>query len=85
MFVPDRYKETLLSSMPGIFIYRGLRDNRKTNGHPYHDINVLKVEAIAGLYKLCVDDDVFSESDDFDVGGVTENPLGKQLKGKRVI
>ena len=87
VFVPDRYKETLLSSMPGIFICRGLRDNRKTSGHPYHDINVLKVEAIAGLSKLCIDDDAdgFSESDDFDAGGVMENPLGKQLKGKRMI
>ena len=85
VFVPERYKDMMLRSMPGIFIYRGFRDNKKTGAHPYHDINVLKPETITGLYKTCSesDSDSFSESDDFDAGDVAEDPLGDRLKGKR--
>ena len=87
VFVPDRYKDAMLSSMPGIFVYKGLRNSKKTGAHPYHDINVLKPETISGLYKTCVesDGDGFSESDDFDAGDVVEDSSIGQLKGKKGI
>ena len=54
-------------------------------GHPYHDLNVLRPETIAGVYKTCSesDSDSFSESDDFDAGDVVKDSSGEWLKGKR--
>ena len=77
LFVPDRYNNMLLSSIPRISIYRGFCDNRKTSAHAYFNTNVLKAETIAGLYKTYIesDGDSFSESDNLDAGDVVENPL----------
>ena len=70
VFIPERYKDMMLRSMPGIFIYRGLKKNRKTGGHPYHDLNVLSPETLAEVYKTCSESDsgCFPAFDNVDVG-----------------
>ena len=86
VYVPERYKEMMLRSMPGIFIYRGLKENKKTSGHPYHDLNILRPETIAEVYKTCSESDSgsFSESDDFDVGDVIEGSSYEGLRTRSV-
>ena len=85
MYVPERYKEMMLRSMPGIFIYRGCKENEKASGHPYHDLNVLRPETIAEVYKTCSESDSysFSKSDDFHADDVGEDCSEEGLKGKR--
>ena len=57
VFIPERYKDMMLCSMPGIFIYRGLKKNRRTGRHPYHDLNVLRPETLAEVHKSCSESD----------------------------
>ena len=70
VFIPERYKDMMLCSMPGIFIYRGIKKNRKTGGHPYHDLNVLRPKTLAEVYKTCSESDsgCFSDFDTVDAG-----------------
>ena len=61
VFIPEKYKDMLLRSMPGIFIYRGLKKDRKSGRYPYHDLNILSPETLADVYKTCSES--YSEND----------------------
>ena len=53
VFIPEKYKDTMLRSMPGMFIYRGLKGDRKSSRYLCHDLNILSPETLTDVYKTC--------------------------------